>query len=583
MAEHLPSEGMLRPVLLAVLLALALAPASAGAQVYANAWQQTSGVLVAPEGTVAYAADAGSLLVLRRDPATGALRYDGGPGERRPGGSAYELSPDGHAVYVASDRAGRALEAQLRNSDGTLRDGPSLRVERRLLALAFTHDGRTLLAAEDTGYPMTGSVLVLRRDPATDTLTSLGRVALPPVPPAGSGWARTLAISPDDRFAYVGDGSAVHVLALGADAPQVVQSVGSPGANTNSIALAPDGTRLYAGPYGVGAFSVDPGTGGLTALPARSSRPSTSADEGTSRDLAVAPDGRVVWAADRRGALHQATVTSDGVADGRTYANYEDAQGLADAGGVTVSPDGAFVYVAAGGPPTQQRPSRVVVFRREASTNTLSFASDFEGPTFVPQRPPEFEPCRSGCGNGSGRTTVTINGGAAYTNDPHVTLTVDPGVEIDGLFVDNDGGMGSATRFAPAPAEQYAWTLRSTGPERQPKSVYVRTHGVVPEPVVADDIVLDETRPTIVSAVVVPAVARLRAATGRQAARRLRVVARDRTSGVRRVQLARSTRRPRAWQPVRSSRAVVPLTSGARWVRVADRAGNRSAWRRIGR
>ena len=83
-------------------------------------------------------------------------------------------------------------------------------------------------------------------------------------------------------------------------------------------------------------------------------------------------------------------------------------------------------------------------------------------------------------------------------------------------------------------------------------------------------VVLDERRPRVRRAVL--------ARTRRGYA--VRVRARDDRSGVARVQLARRRSAPR--RAVRFRRSV-KATRAVRWLRVRDRAGNASAWKRIRR
>ena len=114
------------PVRTAVVVAICLAaPSPAAAQ--QRPVEPTSGVIVAPEGTVAYAADSMTTVVLQRDPATGALAFLDRPGDRAVGGRTYELSPDAagpvreQRVVVGDDRAGAAAQ---RRRDAAARPDP---------------------------------------------------------------------------------------------------------------------------------------------------------------------------------------------------------------------------------------------------------------------------------------------------------------------------------------------------------------------------------------------------------------------------------------------------------------------------
>jgi hypothetical protein len=120
----------------------------------------------------------------------------------------------------------------------------------------------------------------------------------------------------------------------------------------------------------------------------------------------------------------------------------------------------------------------------------------------------------------------------------------------------------------------FPWTLQSTGPERLPKIVYVRGPGGFS----GDDIILDETAPVVTAVQVLPFTAGKVAAA--RVRRRLRIAARDRTSGVARVQIAGNPRRPGRWFWY-GNRVRYPVSGVRVFVRVRDRAGNRSRWRSI--
>ena len=94
---------------------------------------------------------------------------------------------------------------------------------------------------------------------------------------------------------------------------------------------------------------------------------------------------------------------------------------------------------------------------------------------------------------------VSINDGAQYTNDPDVTVfAVWPGFASDAL-VSNDGGFKTAVNFPVA--EKIPWKLDSSGPERLPKTIYVRfTAGTQVSETYQDDIILDQTPPKVLSA-----------------------------------------------------------------------------------
>jgi hypothetical protein len=169
----------------------------------------------------------------------------------------------------------------------------------------------------------------------------------------------------------------------------------------------------------------------------------------------------------------------------------------------------------------------------------------------------------------AGPVGVSIDGGARYTNSAKVAVDAIWPLGARTLTLSNDGGFhGAATRDIAAHVD---WTLDSSGPERLPKTIYVR-FGASSQ-TFTDDIILDETPPALTGATFAPS-----AASAAAAKRTVVLKARDQTSGVRSVQAA--AKRGRAAKTLRYAKRVrVPST--ARVIRVRDRAGNWSAWRKI--
>jgi RTX calcium-binding nonapeptide repeat (4 copies) len=167
---------------------------------------------------------------------------------------------------------------------------------------------------------------------------------------------------------------------------------------------------------------------------------------------------------------------------------------------------------------------------------------------------------------------VSIDGGALYTNSPDVRLRVRGPDAATHLRISNDGGFESFVS-RPISGLTFEFELSSSGPERLPKTVYVRFDcpGLDPNRTFTDDIILDETRPVVRSAQVV------RRRHGRV---RVALRARDATSGVKSAQFARVRHRP--WARIRY-RNRVTLLRAPRWVRVRDGAGNVSRWRHVAR
>ena len=177
---------------------------------------------------------------------------------------------------------------------------------------------------------------------------------------------------------------------------------------------------------------------------------------------------------------------------------------------------------------------------------------------------------------------MTINDGALYTNDPQVTLSVIAPSWADSLRVTNDGGFRDAKTFRAK--KKIHWHLAESGPERLPKTVYLRFGNE--NQTFTDDIILDQTKPTVSSAAVVEAGVTASSATVAQAAAartptyRVRIRAKDATSGVAKVQLARNKKHPSSQR--KFARTVrYKASSAPKYVRVKDRAGNFSRWRSL--
>jgi 6-phosphogluconolactonase (cycloisomerase 2 family) len=178
---------------------------------------------------------------------------------------------------------------------------------------------------------------------------------------------------------------------------------------------------------------------------------------------------------------------------------------------------------------------------------------------------------------------VSINDAARYTRSPDVTITATWPLFASQMLVSNDGGFAAAATLPLAKAT--AWTLDSSGAERSSRLVYVRfRRGLTTSETYTDDIILDESRPSVTSA---------RVALGRRAAApRLTIRARDRgLAGVASVQVTNNRRKPLArYRPYRAKLTLVSQPGYRRlnvrkrlYVRVRDRAGNVSAWRTVQR
>jgi hypothetical protein len=170
---------------------------------------------------------------------------------------------------------------------------------------------------------------------------------------------------------------------------------------------------------------------------------------------------------------------------------------------------------------------------------------------------------------------VTINDGERFTNTPDVFVSpVWPPGDTD-VILSNDGGFRDAVT-APL-ADNVPWRLDSSGPERLPKTIYARfsPNGTTYQ----DDIILDETPPAVVVAEITGVGPGLSAASTSKRTYHLHVRARDRTAGVSRMQITTNRGRPGHGRRYRSHVKFVAASSKI-FVRVRDRAGNWSRWKR---
>jgi hypothetical protein len=166
----------------------------------------------------------------------------------------------------------------------------------------------------------------------------------------------------------------------------------------------------------------------------------------------------------------------------------------------------------------------------------------------------------------AGRVGVTINDGDRFTNDPDVQISTVWPQYVQDLVLANDGGFAAALARPIAPT--VPWRLDSDGAERLPKTVYIRFEGGNAGPeTYADDIILDQTAPTL-------------RVSSRPGSRRIRIKARDATSGIDALQITSNRRRPGAWK---APRRRVTRIGRRTYVRARDRAGNISRFKRAPR
>lgn len=202
----------------------------------------------------------------------------------------------------------------------------------------------------------------------------------------------------------------------------------------------------------------------------------------------------------------------------------------------------------------------------------------------APTPPPTSGPAEPAPVPSPGPVGVSINGGDQYTNDPKVTIVARWPLGYRRVMISNDGGF--VPNVQGTVEDKIQWTLESSGPERLPKTVYVRfLDGSRVSETYQDDIILDQTKPMITagSAVSARVGARTLAPRLSQAALRQYTVttkASDRTSGVRKMQITGNKKRPGKWVAYKKTRSY--RTSSSRiFIRVRDGAGNVSGWKRL--
>jgi 6-phosphogluconolactonase (cycloisomerase 2 family) len=413
-------------------------------------------VTVSPDGAHVYVASffGDSVAVFSRDMGTGALtfveaQFDGAGGvDGLNGAMALTVSPDGAHVYVASmddhavavfDRdAGTGalafVEAQfdsLGGVDGLVtarsvtvspagahvyvvgwlddavavfaRDGATgeltfveaqfddaIGVDRleETRSVAVSPDGVDLYVAS---FP-DDAVAVFNRAGGTGALTAVEAPQVDGVAGVdGLRGARSVGISPGDEHVYVAGLSASAIAVFGRDEQTGIltfvgsQRDGMP-ASPYSVTVSPDGAHVYVVassffffPHAVSVFSRDTGTGTLAFVEEHYDRMDGTIGLAGARSVAVSPDGSHVYVAS---AFDDDAVVAFSRHAGAGTLTFVEAHfdgvggvdGLNGAMALTVSPDGAHVYVASADD------DAVALFSRDAGSGALTFVeAEFDG------------------------------------------------------------------------------------------------------------------------------------------------------------------------------------------------------------
>jgi 6-phosphogluconolactonase (cycloisomerase 2 family) len=262
----------------------------------------------------------------------------------------------------------------------------------RVVDVAVAPDGTHLYAAADSGGgSLAGSLTAFTVDPGTQAIAEVqcvpsasGSSSCTGTPTPALGGANGVVTSPDGRFVYATGAKrdsvvGFNVVQSGAGAGQIgnevdclwavaatsecrqVPLVGEPAA----IAMSPDGRDLYVASRlgGISALRRDTTSGvlGFTQCVTASAVGPCSVDSelaGSTFDVAVSPDGRYVYVAGGDGARNGYVISYArdaatgalariGCVTNLPMADCTTAAGLAGANNLAISPDGAFVYVAA--------------------------------------------------------------------------------------------------------------------------------------------------------------------------------------------------------------------------------------------
>lgn len=176
-----------------------------------------------------------------------------------------------------------------------------------------------------------------------------------------------------------------------------------------------------------------------------------------------------------------------------------------------------------------------------------------------------------------GPVGISIDAGADYTNSTAVKLRVVWPAGASTMLISNDGGFRNATSVAVA--KNVDWKIRSSGPDRLPKTVYVRFvgDGIDETKTFTDDIILDETAPVILSARVTYIGGARMLVRRPKGTYRVDLRAKDNLAGIDSVRLKLGSKTIVS----RDYRARLLVTDQPIAVQVCDGAGNWSDWRQL--
>jgi 6-phosphogluconolactonase len=241
-----------------------------GLRAFDRAGAGTHPISVTVRGSLLYALDdagSGQILGYRIGPDGGLTRINRSARPLSPGASApaeVAFSPDGRSLVV-SEKGTNRIDTYRVHPDGRA-GAPVVNVSAGATPFGFAFDPSGRLIVSEAGAS-TASSYSLAGD---GTLAAISSQI-----PTLEGAACWVAVTPDGRFAYTGNGGgSVTAFAVSPNGALTrLQSFASPGAN--EVAISPDGARLYVenpGPGTISAFAIGD-DGLLTALPSVTSLP----------------------------------------------------------------------------------------------------------------------------------------------------------------------------------------------------------------------------------------------------------------------------------------------------------------------
>jgi 6-phosphogluconolactonase (cycloisomerase 2 family) len=246
-----------------------------------------------------------------------------------------------------------------------------------VLAVAVSPDGRNVYAVAPSG----DAVTVFTRDTATGTLTQfevekdgVGNVD-------GIAYPAAIVVSPDGQHVYVAGSRDDAVTSFSRDSATgaltflEAQKEGIAGVEgiryARALAITPDGEFVYAAGQksdAIAVFKRNTLTGWLTFVEVQHQGVLGVSGIAEPLALTVSPDGAHLYVAS--GDQSSVTVFARDRVTGRLLLGPQEVEGdlgVAGTHSVAVSPDGAFVYA------TRQDDDAIVIFRRNRTTGGLAF------------------------------------------------------------------------------------------------------------------------------------------------------------------------------------------------------------------